>query len=92
MAQRGQTALFKSPLVPPHRAHRTAKAVRDFDLISPTLFDEIDHSKGLGHVIGLRILRQNNSANQNDAVTILNSEDTTVVDDTGVWCVSDVRK
>jgi hypothetical protein len=47
---------------------------------------------GLGHVIGHRVLRQNDPGNQQHAVVILGSQEAAVVDNASAFRVPSLRK
>jgi hypothetical protein len=92
MAQRSQASVFKPPLVTAHCAHRATESPGDLDLISPSLFNQIDHGVGLGHVVRQRILRLNDSRDDHHRVVILRSDETPLVNRTDALWVPNIGK
>jgi hypothetical protein len=92
MTQRGQTAVFETPLVAAHRAHGTTVSSGNLDLISPSLFNQANHGVGLGHVVRRRILRLNDSRDDHHIEVILRSDQTPLVNHTDALRVPNTGK
>lgn len=80
-AQRPQATGFMAPLVAPDRAGGATERAGDVVLIGPALIDEVHHRIGFGHAVGDRVVGEDDSSDDDDAVAFLGADQAPVVDD-----------
>ena len=87
-----QTTLIESLLLPPDGASSVAENPCHIILIGPSLFNQTNHSVGFGHPVGHCILCQDNPGDDDDAVALLGSQETPVVENPDALGIMEVRK